>query len=155
MEAHCWNMENGDEPPFLQFFHQWNASDPKPQESSPALPAQPETPNDGHLAGLLTYASWNLKRLPGTFPVACCSGSQRIQLRGSGGFSPRFPLPDGGSYRRRERQSQEREQFNLDGSFPLLPDRVCDRGEERGNPGKKDPHSIFQPARSNRKSDRG
>ena len=37
----------------------------KPQESSPALPAQPETPNDGHLAGLLTYASWNLKRLPG------------------------------------------------------------------------------------------
>jgi hypothetical protein len=36
------------------------------QESSPALPAQPETPNDGHLAGLLTYASLNLKRLPGT-----------------------------------------------------------------------------------------
>jgi hypothetical protein len=35
------------------------------QESSPALPAQPETPNDGHLAGLLTYASLNLKRLPG------------------------------------------------------------------------------------------
>ena len=36
------------------------------QESSPALPTQPETPNDGHLAGLLTYASLNLKRLPGT-----------------------------------------------------------------------------------------
>src|SRR5882724_9002693 len=43
-----------------------NASDPKPQESSPALPAQPETPNDGHLAGLLTHASPNLKRLPGS-----------------------------------------------------------------------------------------
>src|SRR5882724_957000 len=42
-----------------------NESDPKLQESSPALPAQPETPNDGYLAGLLTYASWNLKRLPG------------------------------------------------------------------------------------------
>jgi len=36
------------------------------QESSPALPAQPETPSDGHLAGLLTYASLNLKRLPGS-----------------------------------------------------------------------------------------
>ena len=35
-------------------------------ESSPALPARPETPNDGHLAGLLTYASPNLKRLPGS-----------------------------------------------------------------------------------------
>jgi len=66
MEADCSNMENGDDPPSLQFFHQWNASDPKPQESSPALPAQPETPNDGHLAGLLTYASMNLKRLPGS-----------------------------------------------------------------------------------------
>jgi len=42
-----------------------NASNPGSQESSPALPAQPETPNDGHLAGLLTYASMNLKRLPG------------------------------------------------------------------------------------------
>jgi len=68
-------------------------------------PAQPETPTDGHLAGLLTYASANFERLPGSSrpftptsgangdpPVACCSSSQRIQLRGSGGFSPRFPL---------------------------------------------------------------
>jgi hypothetical protein len=31
------------------------------QESSPALPAQPETPHDGHLAGLLTYASGELE----------------------------------------------------------------------------------------------
>jgi hypothetical protein len=43
-----------------------NKSNPEQQESSPALPAQPETPNDGHLAGLLTYASLNLKRLPGS-----------------------------------------------------------------------------------------
>jgi hypothetical protein len=42
-----------------------NASNPGSQESPPALPAQPETPIDGHLAGLLTYASMNLKRLPG------------------------------------------------------------------------------------------
>jgi len=35
-------------------------------ESSPVFPARPETPNDGHLAGLLTYASPNLKRLPGS-----------------------------------------------------------------------------------------
>jgi hypothetical protein len=68
-------------------------------DSSPALPAQPETPNDGHLAGLLTYASLNLKRLPGSSQWQCCSSSQRIQLRGSGGFSPRFPIPDGKSYR--------------------------------------------------------
>jgi len=34
-----------------------DASNPGSQESPPALPAQPETPNDGHLAGLLTYAS--------------------------------------------------------------------------------------------------
>jgi hypothetical protein len=77
-------------------------------------------PIDGHLAGLLTYASMNLKRLPGssrpftpnirremgTFPVACCSGSQRIQLRGSGGFSPRFPLPDGRKLYENGRQGQ-------------------------------------------------
>jgi hypothetical protein len=72
------------------------------QESPPALPAQPETPDDGHLAGLLTYASGeleapsrvfspihaNIRREMGIFPVACCSSSQRIQLRGSGGFKP-------------------------------------------------------------------
>jgi len=54
------------------------------QESSPALPAQPETPHDGHLAGLLTYASGeleapsrvfspihaNIRREWGPFPVA-------------------------------------------------------------------------------------
>jgi hypothetical protein len=34
---------------------------PRLQESSPALPAQPETPHDGHLAGLLTYASGELE----------------------------------------------------------------------------------------------
>ena len=47
-------------------FRKRNESNPQiaTQESSPALPAQPETPNDGHLAGLLTYASLNLKRLP-------------------------------------------------------------------------------------------
>ncbi len=39
----------------------------KIERSSPALPAQPETPNDGHLAGLLTYASANFERLPGIF----------------------------------------------------------------------------------------
>jgi hypothetical protein len=33
-----------------------NASNPGHEESSPALPAQPETSNDKHLAGLLTYA---------------------------------------------------------------------------------------------------
>jgi hypothetical protein len=48
------------------FFRKRNESNPRSQESSPALPAQPETPNDGHLAGLLTYASPNLKRLPGS-----------------------------------------------------------------------------------------
>jgi len=41
-------------------------SNPGSLESSPALPAQPETPIDGHLAGLLTYASMSLKRLPGS-----------------------------------------------------------------------------------------
>jgi hypothetical protein len=48
-------------------FRKRNESNPQiaTQESSPALPAQPETPNDGHLAGLLTYASSSLKRLPG------------------------------------------------------------------------------------------
>src|SRR6476646_11369484 len=82
---------------------------PRLQESSPALPAQPETPHAGHLAGLLTYASGELEtpsrvispihanirreRGPSQWPVV--SSSQRLQLRGSGGFSPRFPLPDG------------------------------------------------------------
>jgi hypothetical protein len=48
-------------------FRKRNESNPQiaTQESPPALPAQPETPNDGHLAGLLTYASSSLKRLPG------------------------------------------------------------------------------------------
>ena len=45
-------------------------------ESSPVFPARPETPNDGHLAGLLTYASPNLKRLPGSFrPFTPTSGA--------------------------------------------------------------------------------
>ena len=43
-----------------------NRTGPCAARSYPALPAQPETPNDGHLAGLLTYASLNLKRLPGS-----------------------------------------------------------------------------------------
>jgi len=44
---------------------------PKLQESSPALPAQPETPNDGHLAGLLTYASLKPEAPSRVIPVAC------------------------------------------------------------------------------------
>src|SRR5882762_8926191 len=63
-------------------------------------------PSDRHLAGLLTYASMNLERLPGTLPSGMCSGSQRIQLRGSGGFSPRFPLPDGEKLYESGRQGQ-------------------------------------------------
>src|ERR1700704_5059752 len=99
---------SGDQDLLPMIFRKLNEPKPRLQESSPALPAQPETPNDGHLAGLLTYASANLKRLPGllaharqhqarmtTHPSGICSSSQRLQLRGSGGFSPRFPLPDG------------------------------------------------------------
>jgi hypothetical protein len=43
----------GSQKNLLQITHRTQGS----QESSPALPAQPETPVDGHLAGLLTYAS--------------------------------------------------------------------------------------------------
>jgi hypothetical protein len=49
----------------VHFFRKRRGPNPKLHESPPALPAQPETPDDGHLAGLLTYASANLKRLPG------------------------------------------------------------------------------------------
>jgi hypothetical protein len=70
----------------VHFFRERRGPNPKLHESSPALPAQPETPDDGHLAGLLTYAlneleapsrvfspvHANIRREWGPFPVACC-----------------------------------------------------------------------------------
>jgi len=58
-------------------------------------PIEAESSPDWHLTGLLTHASTNLNSLP----EATLSGrsihstfsSQRIQLRGSGGFAPHFP----------------------------------------------------------------
>src|SRR5262249_18230000 len=63
------------------------------KDSSPAFPAKPERPRwaSGRSPDLRFS---ELERLPG-FPVALCSSSQRLQLRGSDGFSPRFPIPDG------------------------------------------------------------
>ena len=47
------------------------------------------------LAGLLTYASANLSGLPGTFSSGAIElSSQRLQLRGSGGFQPPSQIPD-------------------------------------------------------------
>src|SRR5262249_18258222 len=54
-------------------------------------PCAAGTPADGHLAGLLTYASLKDERLPGSLQWHAAHRSRRIQLRGSGGFSPRFP----------------------------------------------------------------
>jgi hypothetical protein len=61
------NQDNDKDVAVEVIFRKRNESNPQiaTQESSPALPAQPKTPNDGHLAGLLTYASSSLKRLPG------------------------------------------------------------------------------------------
>ena len=62
----------------------------------PALPSKPETPirwGPGRSPDLRVTES---VRLPG-FPVAYRSDSQRLQLRGSGGFSPRFPITKWGN----------------------------------------------------------
>ena len=65
-------------------------------DSSPALPAKPERPRwaSGRSPDLRFS---ELERLPG-IPSGFMLSSQRLQLRGSGGFSPRFPTPDGKSY---------------------------------------------------------
>ena len=79
---------------------------PKLQESSPALPAQPETPHDGHLAGLLTYASGeleapsrvisrvhaNIRRKWRPFPVACRFKFSAITVAGQWRILTALPI---------------------------------------------------------------
>jgi hypothetical protein len=77
---------------------------PRLQESSPALPAQPETPHDGHLAGLLTYASGKLETPSrvisplyanislGLFPVACRFKFSAITVAGQWRILTALPI---------------------------------------------------------------
>jgi hypothetical protein len=69
----------------------------RPTRMLSSSPIEAGSSPDWHLAGLLTHASAN----PNAFPRARSQwlgfpsfGSQRSQLRGSGGFTPRFPTPD-------------------------------------------------------------
>jgi len=56
----------------------------------------------GHLAHSRQHQrKWGLSQWP------VVSSSQRLQLRGSGGFSPRFPLPDGEKLYESGTQGQE------------------------------------------------
>jgi hypothetical protein len=78
------------------------------------------TPKDGYLVGLLTYASRKLN----AFPVSqwqTCSASKRLQLRGSGGFSPRFPVTRRGELYLRDIGEVKQRFFGEKGIYRDLP----------------------------------
>ena len=59
-------------------------------------PIEAELAMDMYLAGLLTCVSMVQTAFPeNRYSSGLLLAPQRSQLRGSGGISPRFPLPDG------------------------------------------------------------
>src|SRR6476646_5766317 len=106
---------------------------PRLQESSPALPAQPETPHDGHLAGLLTYASGELETPSrvispihanisrnGAFPVACRFKFSAITVAGQWRILTALPIT-----RRRKFYMRAAREVKRFGNWVVVQFQIC------------------------------